>query len=145
MNPWDEVLAKVEAKVNRHSFATWFRPTQFLRQDGRSLLVRVPNPQFKEWLAKNYHGVILEALSEVGRGDLQIAFDCEPEAPAAAAASPERDGAALATLNPKYTFESFVVGSSNQFAHAASRAARPPGSASAPPPGRAGGAPRTAP
>jgi len=65
VNPWDEVLAKVETKVNRHSFATWFRPTQFLRQDGRSLLVRVPNPQFKEWLAKNYHGVIVEALSEV--------------------------------------------------------------------------------
>jgi chromosomal replication initiator protein len=120
VNPWDEVLAKVETKVNRHSFATWFRPTQFLRQDGTSLLVRVPNPQFKEWLAKNYHGVIVEALSEVGRGDLQIAFDCEPEAPAAAA--PERETAGLASLNPKYTFESFVVGASNQFAHAAARA-----------------------
>jgi chromosomal replication initiator protein len=123
VNPWDEVLAKVETKVNRHSFATWFRPTQFLRQDGRSLLVRVPNPQFKEWLAKNYHGVIVEALSEVGRGDLQIAFDCEPEVRAAPEGPTEREGTGgLASLNPKYTFESFVVGSSNQFAHAAARA-----------------------
>ena len=122
MNPWDEVLAKVESKVNRHSFATWFRPTQFLRQDGMSLLVRVPNPQFKEWLAKNYHGVIVEALSEVGRGDLQVAFDCEPETPAPAGGAPDRETAALTSLNPKYTFESFVVGSSNQFAHAAARA-----------------------
>jgi chromosomal replication initiator protein len=121
VNPWDEVLAKVEAKVNRHSFATWFRPTQFLRQDGKSLLVRVPNPQFKEWLAKNYHGVIVEALSEVGRGDLQIAFDCEPEAASLEGAA-DREAAVLASLNPKYTFESFVVGSSNQFAHAAARA-----------------------
>jgi chromosomal replication initiator protein len=122
LNPWDEVLAKVETKVNRHSFATWFRPTQFLRQDGRSLLVRVPNPQFKEWLAKNYHGVIVEALSEVGRSDLQIAFDCEPEVHAAPEGASEREVAVTASLNPKYTFESFVVGASNQFAHAAARA-----------------------
>jgi chromosomal replication initiator protein len=122
MNPWDEVLAKVEAKVNRHSFATWFRPTQFLRQDGTSLLVRVPNPQFKEWLAKNYHGVIVEALSEVGRGDLHVAFDCEPEAAGLPEPSPDREVAVSTSLNPKYTFESFVVGSSNQFAHAAARA-----------------------
>jgi len=122
VNPWDEVLAKVEAKVNRHSFATWFRPTQFLRQDGSNLLVRVPNPQFKEWLAKNYHGVIVEALSEVGRGDLHVAFDCEPDAAAVPEVAPDRDAVVTTSLNPKYTFESFVVGSSNQFAHAAARA-----------------------
>jgi chromosomal replication initiator protein len=122
VNPWDEVLAKVETKVNRHSFATWFRPTQFLRQEGKSLLVRVPNPQFKEWLAKNYHGVIVEALSEVGRGDLHVAFDCEPEAGGTAETTPDREAPPLTSLNPKYTFESFVVGSSNQFAHAAARA-----------------------
>jgi chromosomal replication initiator protein len=122
VNPWDEVLAKVEAKVNRHSFATWFRPTQFLRQDGSSLLVRVPNPQFKEWLAKNYHGVIVEALSEVGRGDLRVAFDCEPDAAAIPEPAPDREAVVTTALNPKYTFESFVVGSSNQFAHAAARA-----------------------
>jgi chromosomal replication initiator protein len=122
VNPWDEVLAKVEAKVNRHSFATWFRPTQFLRQDGSSLLVRVPNPQFKEWLAKNYHGVIVEALSEVGRGDLRVAFDCEPDAAALPEGPTDREAVVTTSLNPKYTFESFVVGSSNQFAHAAARA-----------------------
>jgi chromosomal replication initiator protein len=122
VNAWDEVLAKVETKVNRHSFATWFRPTQFLRQEGKSLLVGVPNPQFKEWLAKNYHGVIVEALSEVGRGDLQVAFHCEPEAGGTAETTPDRETPPLTSLNPKYTFESFVVGSSNQFAHAAARA-----------------------
>jgi chromosomal replication initiator protein len=122
VNAWDEVLAKVEAKVNRHSFATWFRPTQFVRQDGSSLLVRVPNLQFKEWLAKNYHGVIVEALSEVGRGDLHVAFDCEPDAAAIPEAALDRDAVVTTSLNPKYTFESFVVGSSNQFAHAAARA-----------------------
>ena len=62
MNIWDEVLAKVEAKVNRHSFATWFRPTTFLSLRESQLAIGVPNAQFKEWLAKNYQGVIGEAL-----------------------------------------------------------------------------------
>ena len=56
VNLWDEVLAKVEAKVNRHSFATWFRPTTFVSlQDGR-LRIGVPNAQFKDWLAEELPG-----------------------------------------------------------------------------------------
>ena len=123
MNLWDDVLAKVEAKVNRHSFATWFRPTTSLGLQGSTLHVRVPNPQFKDWLAKNYQGVLSEALDELGRAEVQILFECEPEAagPSEASAA-EREAPSLAALNPKYTFESFVVGSSNQFAHAAARA-----------------------
>jgi chromosomal replication initiator protein len=123
VNLWDEVLARVEEKLNRHSFATWFRPTQFVLLHGETLVVAVPSPQFKDWLQKNYLGVIGEALSEVGRSEIQVVFECEPAAEAVA--SPEsgaREGAAPSALNPKYTFESFVVGSSNQFAHAAARA-----------------------
>jgi chromosomal replication initiator protein len=123
MNLWDEVLARVEAKVNRHSFATWFRPTQAAGLSGSALTVRVPNAQFKEWLAKNYQGVIDEALGELGRGDVQVRFESEADAPPALeTAAADRDQGASASLNPKYTFESFVVGSSNQFAHAAARA-----------------------
>ena len=120
MSLWDDVLAKVEAKVNRHSFATWFRPTTFSDLEGGTLRVRVPNVQFKEWMDRNYQAVIAEALTEIGRGEVQVVFDSEPEAPPPAeSAASERDAVAL---NPKYTFESFVVGSSNQFAHAAARA-----------------------
>jgi chromosomal replication initiator protein len=121
VNLWDEVLQKVESKVNPHSFATWFRPTQFHDlADGR-LLVRVPNPQFRDWLARNYLGVISEALFELGREHVQVVFESDTEA-AAPEAPPERESTGVAALNPKYTFESFVVGSSNQFAHAAARA-----------------------
>ena len=121
MNLWDEVLAKVEAKVNLHSFATWFRPTTFLSLDGSTLRIGVPNAQFREWLSKNYLGVLQEALAEAGQPSLRVAFEevAEEAAAAAAAAPVERDSS---PLNPKYTFESFVVGSSNQFAHAAARA-----------------------
>ena len=79
MNLWDDVLAKVESKVNRHSFATWFRPTTSLGLQGSTLHVRVPNSQFKDWLAKNYQGVIAEALDELGRTEVRVLFDCEPE------------------------------------------------------------------
>ena len=119
---WDEVLARVESKVNRHSFATWFRPTNFLSRDGATLRVGVPNAQFREWLSKNYLGVLQEALVEVGHTGLRIAFEEVGEEPAATSAAPAAAERDVSHLNPKYTFESFVVGSSNQFAHAAARA-----------------------
>jgi len=122
VNLWDEILAKVESKVNRHSFATWFRPTSYLSLDGSRLLVGVPNAQFREWLTKNYQGVLTEALHELGRANVHVIFEEAAEASApfeATTPAPERDSS---SLNPKYTFDSFVVGSSNQFAHAAARA-----------------------
>ena len=121
MNLWDDILSKVEGKVNRHSFATWFRPTTYLSLQGSHLLVGVPDAQFKEWLTKNYQGVLEEALKEIGRPDLLVAFE-EATDPAPAAPSPGQPERDTSSLNPKYTFESFVVGSSNQFAHAAARA-----------------------
>jgi chromosomal replication initiator protein len=123
MNLWDDVLAKVESKVNRHSFATWFRPTTSLGLQGSALHVRVPNAQFKDWLAKNYHSVISEALEELGCPEVHVLFDFEPETGTREETrAADRETPTLAPLNPKYTFESFVVGSSNQFAHAAARA-----------------------
>jgi len=122
VNLWDEILAKVESKVNRHSFATWFRPTSYLSLDGSRLLVGVPNAQFREWLTKNYQGVLTEALQELGRANVHVIFEEAADSPAPAEGTtpaPERDSS---SLNPKYTFDSFVVGSSNQFAHAAARA-----------------------
>jgi chromosomal replication initiator protein len=119
---WDDVLARVEGKVNRHSFATWFRPASFLSVDASTLRIGVPNAQFREWLSKNYLGVLQEALTEIGRPGLRVVFEEVAEDTAATAATPPAAERETAALNPKYTFESFVVGSSNQFAHAAARA-----------------------
>jgi chromosomal replication initiator protein len=119
---WDQILARVEGKINRHSFATWFRPTSYVDLDSQRLRVAVPNAQFREWLTKNYQGVLAEALNEVGHPDIAVEFEELPDSsstPSTGGASGEPE---LRHLNPKYTFESFVVGSSNQFAHAASRA-----------------------
>jgi chromosomal replication initiator protein len=124
MNLWDEVLVKVEAKVNRHTFATWFRPTSMIAVHDSSLTVRVPNPQFKDWLTKNYSSIIQEAIQELGHNTLTVSFESESEISSSFDTShaPDREPLPVTSLNPKYTFDSFVVGSSNQFAHAASRA-----------------------
>ena len=131
VNVWDQVLAKVEAKVNRHSYFTWFKPTGFVADDGVTLTVRVPNPLFKDWLTKHYAVVLEEALQEVGRPDAVLAFQSSdadtpvPEAPVQphieATISDAPTGVAQG-LNPRYTFDTFIVGPSNQFAHAACRA-----------------------
>ncbi|HWW87065.1 MAG TPA: chromosomal replication initiator protein DnaA [Vicinamibacterales bacterium] len=136
MNLWDQILARIETKVNRHSFYTWFRPTTFVTEDRASVTVRVPNTLFKDWLTKHYSGVLAEAMSEVKRPNLVVSFvaDSPSEStpgvqlsvheaaiaesgPALPSTSPSPAG-----LNPRYTFDSFIVGSSNQFAHAACRA-----------------------
>ena len=135
MNLWDEILSRIETKVNRHSFYTWFRPTTYVADDRSTVTVRVPNALFKDWLTKHYAGVISEATTELKRPHLVINFVADGQADAPIIAlSPEEEAAALdagppastppgaAGLNPRYTFDSFIVGSSNQFAHAACRA-----------------------
>jgi len=126
---WDQALARIEAKINRHSYYTWFRPTSFIRDDGSTLVVRVPNGLFRDWLTKHYAGVIGEALAEVGHADLPVQFVTidAPEAPVlsiaeARAEPPVADvepSVSAGGLNPRYSFDTFVVGSSNQFANAA--------------------------
>ena len=47
---WDQILTRIESKVNRHSFYTWFKPTSFVADAGHAITVRVPNILFKDWL-----------------------------------------------------------------------------------------------
>jgi len=143
MTVWDQVLARVETKVNRHSFFTWFRRTAFVKDQGEQLVIKVPDSVFRDWVLKHYSGVLADALSEVGRPAVALSFITELEAAkmdedaAALAPDPDEDvdpgfvGEASvdtslvhapAGLKPRYTFDSFVVGPSNQFAHAACRA-----------------------
>src|SRR5437867_2048192 len=135
MNVWEEILARIETKVNRHSFYTWFRPTSFVTEDRSSVTVRVPNPLFKDWLTKHYAGVIAEAMNEVHKPNLTLNFVTDPPSDVAVIPLSADEAAALesgtppattlpgpAGLNPRYTFDTFIVGSSNQFAHAACRA-----------------------
>jgi chromosomal replication initiator protein len=129
---WDQVLARVETKVNRHSFYTWFRPTSLIADSGSGLTIRVPNLLFTDWLTKHYSGVLAEALEEVKRPGTSVAFiadgsesDPTPEETLGTTHSDDPDSSvpsASRGLTPRYTFDTFIVGPSNQFAHAACRA-----------------------
>jgi chromosomal replication initiator protein len=139
---WDEVLARVETKVNRYSYDTWFRETSLVADLGNSLRIRATDPTVIEWLTRNYAVILDEALAEVGRPGVRLLFQPDghgaptsrrPEVPADLGgeelAGPEvfnqDDSEIIADvggLSPRYSFDTFIVGASNQFAHAACRA-----------------------
>jgi chromosomal replication initiator protein len=113
----------MERRVNPHSFSTWFRPT---RQDGAEndlLKVRVPSRAFRRKLTETYGEMLKAVLVEIGSPGTQIEFVCPESEPAAPSAQARLDfDSTDHQLNPRYTFDTFVVGVSNQFAHAAARA-----------------------
>ena len=72
---WDKVLGRIETKVNKYSYYTWFRDTSLLEDDGGTLAIRVPNPLVVDWLTKHYASVLNEALAEVGRAGVALRFN----------------------------------------------------------------------
>ena len=128
-NIWDHVLARIETKVNRHSFYTWFKPTAFVADRDGTIRVRVPNALFRDWLTKHYAAVIEEALGEVQRPGAPVAFVTEdvaasivPERPPEPDVAEDESATDDLGISPRYSFDTFIVGPSNQFAHAACRA-----------------------
>jgi len=127
MNFWDKILQHSERRVNPHSFATWFRPTRLERAEEDRLVVRVPTRLFCKRLTETYGQLLQAVLTELGRPQLQLEYVCAEAEPASANAAPSPQAkldfdSAAHQLNPRYTFESFIVGASNQFAHAAAMA-----------------------
>ena len=127
---WEEALAYIEAKVPKPVFETWFIPLHFNGMDDLSARVEVPNKFFGEWLDQHHRGLISEALAVAyGREerDIAVEFITTPKVSEKPATMPEPQSEGRSTpasrqrrvvhLNPKYTFKSFVVGASNQFAH----------------------------
>src|SRR5688572_16906284 len=124
MNIWDRILDSLEGKVNPQSFTTWLRPTTLARDEGKKIYVTVPSELFANWLARNYMDLIQQSATSLEREGSEIAFVFDEHAPAfpnalppAAAPKPNIPGA---PLHARYTFDTFVVSSSNEMAHAAS-------------------------
>ncbi|HZR32519.1 MAG TPA: chromosomal replication initiator protein DnaA [Terriglobales bacterium] len=139
-NPWVRILDALEKKINRHSYDTWLKPTRYSHASGTVIYVRVPTPEFRH-ISEKYADLIQEALDNLGLEFEDVKFVTPEDDPAAtpvrhdgglsAAAAVttalvggqsrfDWDGAAQ--LNPRYTFDGFVIGAGNQFAHAASLA-----------------------
>jgi len=123
MNIWQRILTHLEGEIGKQAFGTWLRPTSLLRDDGASALVRVPNRLFSDWIRKHYFDRISAAAAALDRPSLVVEFVVEGDDPrpdpavAAPIASAAED--APGSPNARYTFESFVVSSCNEFAHAA--------------------------
>jgi chromosomal replication initiator protein len=124
MDTWQRVLDVVEKKINQQSYNTWFKPTELIKHDDKALFVRVPNAFFQDWL-NDHIDVVIEAARLAGIGDINVVYITE-KATVESVPPPSQGRLDFEsidnTLNPKYTFDTFVVGSSNQFAHAAALA-----------------------
>jgi len=128
-NTWERFLEYVKPRVNPHTFSTWFQPTRLERVEGETLFVRVPKPMFRRVLTQTYGEIVKAVLNQIGMPKEQVQYVCVEEEPAAASspAIPARQSrldfeSTEHQLNLRYTFDTFVVGKSNEFAHAASRA-----------------------
>jgi chromosomal replication initiator protein len=130
MNAWLQVLNYLKTKVNTQSYQTWLRPTRFSHIEGEALIVSVPNREFQEWIQDNYGSLVSEALSDLNLvfKEIRYTFAETAEEKRTSGDDPKELQRKLDfdsvdyQLDPKYTFDTFVVGSCNQFAHAAARA-----------------------
>jgi chromosomal replication initiator protein len=142
---WHSTLDELRQKLSAESFLTWLEPIRFDSFDGTRLRVRAPNRFYIDWIRSHYLELMLEGLrSRTGSTELDIEWQADPSlekhtdhpgannpnrvssVPPPATPPPARPSGApssTSNLNPKYRFENFVVGPSNQLAHAAAIAA----------------------
>ncbi|MDW0118879.1 chromosomal replication initiator protein DnaA [Sporosarcina thermotolerans] len=128
---WNEVLSKVEDKVSRPSFETWLKSTKLMTYGDENVTIAVPNSFAKDWLETHYVHLITGIMSELTGEDRLIHFvvpkemeESDFKIPKTVVKQADKTPVASASvmLNPKYTFDTFVIGSGNRFAHAASLA-----------------------
>jgi chromosomal replication initiator protein len=131
---WERALGSLKSRLSSENFETWLQPVQFGGIEADSIVLRIPNQFFADWISAHYLDLIFETLDreagdsnvpkkvrweldETLREKTQVSH--ESSRPPAPRATP-RDPSISADLNPKYRFKNFVVGPANQLAHAAS-------------------------
>jgi chromosomal replication initiator protein len=131
---WARLLAALEGQVPESVLESWLRPCRLLAVDGNRLRIVAPNKFTRDWIGEHHVDAIQVAARTVLGGNPQVSIEMDAEPERSAPISRERiPGAALDDLTPRYTFGSFVIGSSNQFAQAACQAvAELPGKAYSP-------------
>ncbi|WP_096186091.1 chromosomal replication initiator protein DnaA [Evansella halocellulosilytica] len=133
---WDQALKIIEKKVSKPSFDTWFKFTKAdaIDQSTNTITVIAPNEFARDWLENRYFGIITETLNELTGAELEARFILPKDEKEEELELLEKMKTPVKTnvdtqddppkhmLNPKYTFDTFVIGSGNRFAHAASLA-----------------------
>jgi chromosomal replication initiator protein len=137
---WQSVLGELELLISRANFTTWFQNTFILENNDQEVVVGVPNAFTKVWLEKKYHKSITKALTNVlSKSNLQVIYRVANKENLASASKKTKDALKDKTenvnnfnapkifnkfgLNPKYTFQNFIVGPGNELAQAAAMAA----------------------
>jgi chromosomal replication initiator protein len=125
MNLWKQVLARLEQIIDRAEYESWFAPTRFLAQKGDTIDVAVPSQRSVDQIRGRFGGQIRSLLDDMAPG-LQIHFVVDSDGAAddhtvSFAPPTPKEEHPVAVFNPRYRFETFVVGNSNQLAYAASK------------------------
>lgn len=132
---WQNALVQIELGTSEASFRTWFRNTDILSRDAGVVQVAVPSKIVKEWLLKKHNKLVLKALRGLDTSIRNVEYVVHRAPPPAERRTPRPQPAENASLdlealyidkrdnlNPRYTFDTFVVGPFNQLAHAAAKA-----------------------
>lgn len=125
LETWEKVLKVIEKKLNKQSFETWLKPLNPLGCHDNTVIIEVPNNFSREWLNERYSSLIKDAFKELSGTDVAIQYLLSNEIsqlrPSRGKKSNNNkfEDYSIINLNPKYTFDTFVVGNSNRFAHAA--------------------------
>jgi chromosomal replication initiator protein len=126
---WNKSLAQIEEKVGNNIIDLWFRPIKLSQFKEQQATVEIPNRFFKDWIEDNYPDIIAESIGTILKYPVTVRYKiAEKMDPTVRKMDMrlETRRQKLASrgiyLNPKYTFENFVIGPSNQFAHASAKA-----------------------
>ena len=126
---WERALEELGEQLGKQNFETWIKPIHFSEQKGNDVRLDVPNQFFRDWLMDHFIGLIEQVLRSIAHQQVKVSLTVNQglQAKDVAARSEqkreqERDRPPRTNNNliAKYTFENFVIGASNQFAHAAS-------------------------
>jgi len=138
---WQAVLAEFELKISKANFTTWFKNTGIAKYDAGQVLICVPNTFTKSWLEKKYNSDIVKTIERVTNKPVKkIEYKVEnvklieekectmvsPTPTISSISTPiysqQKTTASKFGLNPRYTFENYIVGKNNELAHAAAKA-----------------------
>ena len=123
MNIWESIQDYLQPKVSSESYENWLKSTSFLLTDGDTLLVAVPDRATTTWLETEMAGMVQSGIRALGLPIRYVRYEVQPARSSPrqtmAAAEMNEPESAMNSLNPKFTFDTFVVGACNQFAHAA--------------------------
>jgi len=125
MNFWDQIRQNLQSQISVENYDNWFRGTGFAGANGDTIFVTVPDRGTRELLEGEFVQVIRDTIRAlqlpVEHISYEIASAANTRSATAAAIEPLNEIESAQLLNPKFTFDSFVVGACNQFAHAAAR------------------------